>query len=111
MNKELKIKEGSLRAGHRPAVKAGGRRVPNKQGNEENAAPEKHLKKNVSERPSAVINMTRMQTMNILAGTLVKLGNEFPAEAAQASYIKPRPTVEKTVIPRKLLVIQQPRRF
>ncbi|XP_063284681.1 death-associated protein-like 1 [Pelobates fuscus] len=93
-----------------PAVKAGGMRVTKKQVSE-SGAPEKHLKKPVVERPSSLVNMTNIQAMNLLTGALDKLGHEFPADAAYLPHQKPLPTVEKTVLPKKLYIIQQPRRF
>ncbi|XP_053560719.1 death-associated protein-like 1-A [Bombina bombina] len=108
MASELKMNISSLKGGHLPAVKAGGMRVSKKQGNYENVMPEKHAKK-ISEKQSSSMNMTRMQAMNILAGALEKLSHEFPAEAAQIAHQKPRPTLEKTVLLKRLYIIQQPR--
>ncbi|XP_040295976.1 death-associated protein-like 1 isoform X2 [Bufo bufo] len=109
------MKEGAvhvceLKAGHPPAVKAGGMRVSKKQGNEENVTPEKMAKKSSSEKPSSAVNLTKMQAMNFLAGALEKLSHELPAEAAQLAHQKPRPTVEKVVLNKRLYFIQQPRR-
>ncbi|XP_044159975.1 death-associated protein-like 1 isoform X2 [Bufo gargarizans] len=109
------MKEGAvhvceLKAGHPPAVKAGGMRVSKKQGNEENVTPEKTAKKSSSEKPSSAVNLTKMQAMNFLAGALEKLSHEFPAEAAQLAHQKPRPTVEKVILNKRLHIIQQPRR-
>ncbi|NP_001091407.1 death-associated protein-like 1-B [Xenopus laevis] len=112
MTKELKVQSSpqALKAGHLPAVKAGGMRVSKKQGNDENSAPEKNAKKTLQEKPSSVLNMTKMQAMNILAGELEKLSHDFPGEAAQIAHQKPRPTVEKIIMPKRLYLIQQPRR-
>ncbi|XP_044159974.1 death-associated protein-like 1 isoform X1 [Bufo gargarizans] len=133
------MKEGAvhvceLKAGHPPAVKAGGMRVSKKQGNEENVTPEKTAKKSSSEKPRSsvpdgrslltwgavmgiertnyrsAVNLTKMQAMNFLAGALEKLSHEFPAEAAQLAHQKPRPTVEKVILNKRLHIIQQPRR-
>ncbi|XP_075687209.1 death-associated protein-like 1 [Rhinoderma darwinii] len=104
------VQVAELKGGHLPAVKAGGMRVSKKQGNEENVTPEKAAKKTLSEKPSSAVNLTKMQAMNFLAGALEKLSHEFPAEAAQIAHQKPRPTVEKAILPKRLHVIQQPRR-
>ncbi|XP_053327853.1 death-associated protein-like 1 [Spea bombifrons] len=99
-----------LKGGHLPAVKAGGMRVSKKQGNEENSAPEKNVKKPISEKPSSFMNMSKLQAMNLLAGAIEKLSYEFPAEAAHLAHQKPRPTLEKIVLPKRLYIIHQPRR-
>ncbi|KAM3916770.1 death-associated protein-like 1 [Leptodactylus fuscus] len=110
MAKENAVQVAELKGGHPPAVKAGGMRVTKKQGNEENITPDKAAKKPVYDKPSFAVNLTKMQAMNFLAGALEKLGNEFPAEAAQIAHQKPRPTVEKVILPKRLHIIQQPRR-
>ncbi|XP_075036926.1 death-associated protein-like 1 isoform X2 [Mixophyes fleayi] len=106
MTKEVHVVP--LKGGHLPA--AGGMRVSKKQGNEENGTPEKQTKKTTHEKPSSAVNLTKMQAMNLVAGSLEKLSNDFPAEASQLAQQKPRPTLEKTVVPKKLYIIQQPRR-
>ncbi|KAK6485128.1 death associated protein 1b [Huso huso] len=99
----------SLKAGHPPAVKAGGKRVA-KKGSEENALPEKETKKPTAEKRSLVV-LSKMQSISILlAGTLDKLSREFPAAAASVACNKPRPAVEKLQTPKKLYLIQQPRK-
>ncbi|XP_075465434.1 death-associated protein-like 1 isoform X2 [Ascaphus truei] len=109
MTKGVNVHLASLRGGHAPAVKAGRMRVSKKQGNEENGAVEKNVKKNIMEKTSSV-NLTKMQAMNLLAGALEKLGREFPAEAVQMAHQKPRPALEKMGLPRRLYLIQQPRK-
>ncbi|PIO23821.1 hypothetical protein AB205_0140480 [Aquarana catesbeiana] len=97
-----------LKGGHLPAVRAGGMRVTKKQGNEDSGPPEK--KRATADKPSSVVNLTKMQAMNILTGALEKLGHNYP-EAAQIAHQKPRPTVEKVISQKRLYIIQQPRRF
>ncbi|KAM9304735.1 death-associated protein-like 1 [Gastrophryne carolinensis] len=97
-----------LKGGHPPAIKAGGMRVSKKQGSEESGTPEK--KKPTADKPSSMLNFTKMQAMNILAGALEKLSHDYPAEAAQIAHQKPQPTLEKMVRPKRLHIIQQPRR-
>ncbi|XP_073401784.1 death-associated protein-like 1 [Dendrobates tinctorius] len=110
MAREGAAQTTELKGGRLPAVKAGGMRVSKKQGNEENFTPEKTAKKTAPETPSSVVNLPKVQTMNLLPGALEKLSHEFPAEAAQLAHQKPRPTVEKLILPKKQLIIQQPRR-
>ncbi|XP_058048168.1 death-associated protein-like 1 isoform X4 [Ahaetulla prasina] len=38
------------------------------------------------------------------------LKHTFPATAAQGAYEKPRPTLEKIVLPKRMCIIQQPRK-
>ncbi|KAK1165728.1 death associated protein 1b [Acipenser oxyrinchus oxyrinchus] len=100
----------SLKAGHPPAVKAGGKRVATK-GSEENAPPEKEAKKPAAEKKRSLAVLSKMQSISILlAGTLDKLSREFPAAAASVACNKPRPAVEKLQTPKKLYLIQQPRK-
>ncbi|XP_039613387.1 death associated protein 1b [Polypterus senegalus] len=99
----------ALKGGHLPAVKAGRKRVSKKQANEENGPVEKEAKKPAGEKPRSVLS--KMQSISILlAGTLEKLGREFPTSASIV-YQKPRPTIERPHTPRKLVLIQQPRKF
>ncbi|PIO23820.1 hypothetical protein AB205_0140480 [Aquarana catesbeiana] len=60
-----------LKGGHLPAVRAGGMRVTKKQGNEDSGPPEK--KRATADKPSSVVNLTKMQAMNILTGALEKV--------------------------------------
>ncbi|XP_064419858.1 death-associated protein-like 1 homolog [Latimeria chalumnae] len=111
MAQEVKQQSGSLKAGHLPAVKAGRMRVSKKQGNEENAPAERDLKKPTTEKTSSVRALSKMQTMNILlAGTLEKLSHKLPMAAAQVAHQKPRPNLEKIVVPKRMYIIQQPRK-
>nr|XP_005998024.1 PREDICTED: death-associated protein-like 1 [Latimeria chalumnae] len=84
MAQEVKQQSGSLKAGHLPA--------------------EKHL-------DCSVRALSKMQTMNILlAGTLEKLSHKLPMAAAQVAHQKPRPNLEKIVVPKRMYIIQQPRK-
>ncbi|KAM3608381.1 uncharacterized protein V6R79_024170 [Siganus canaliculatus] len=100
-----------LKAGHPPAVKAGGKRVA-KKGLEDNAThgtPEKETKRSEKLRPVATAN--RMQQVGILlAGTLDKLSHDFPETPVSVRHSKVRPAVEKHHSPRTFF-IQQPRKF
>ncbi|XP_029937536.1 death-associated protein-like 1 homolog [Myripristis murdjan] len=99
-----------LKAGHPPAVKAGGKRVA-KKSLEENAThgtPEKETKRPDKLRSPAT--SSRMQQVSILlAGTLDKLGHDFPETPVSVRHSKVRPAVEKSHSPRTFF-IQQPRK-
>ncbi|KAM5152202.1 death-associated protein-like 1 [Mantella aurantiaca] len=107
MATEVIVQSLPLKGGHLPAVKAGRMRVSKKQGIEDSGIPEK--RKSTADKPSFVMNMTKMQAMNILAGALEKLSNNCP-EASQIAHMKPRPTLEKAIFPKRLYIIQQPRK-
>uniref|UniRef100_A0A3Q3VR04 Uncharacterized protein n=1 Tax=Mola mola TaxID=94237 RepID=A0A3Q3VR04_MOLML len=100
-----------LKAGHRPAVKAGGKRVVKKSLEEgaTHGTPEKEPKK--SDKLRAVTTANRMQQVGILlTGTLDKLSHNFPETPVSVRHGKVRPAVEKPHSPRTF-VIQQPRKF
>nr|XP_046260031.1 death associated protein 1b [Scatophagus argus] len=101
-----------LKAGHPPAVKAGGKRVAKKtlEENASHGTPEKETKRSDKlSRPLATSN--RMQQVGILlAGTLDKLSHDFPETPVSVRHSKVRPAVEKPHLPRTFF-IQQPRKF
>nr|XP_023673989.1 death-associated protein-like 1 [Paramormyrops kingsleyae]XP_023674069.1 death-associated protein-like 1 [Paramormyrops kingsleyae]XP_023674146.1 death-associated protein-like 1 [Paramormyrops kingsleyae] len=97
-----------LKAGHPPAVKAGGKRVA-KKSSEENGSAEKDSKR-PAEKPRSLATSPGMQSVNILlVGTLEKLGHEFPTSPVSIRHSKVKPAVEKTHSP-KVLHIHQPRK-
>ncbi|XP_034987939.1 death-associated protein-like 1 [Zootoca vivipara] len=102
---EMSAPASPLKVGRSPAVKAGGMRVAKKL---ENAPVEKSAKIPGREKTSS-LNVIKMQSMSILlSDALVKLRHKFPAAASQ--HEKPRPTLEKIILPRRLCIIQQPRK-
>ncbi|KAA0715459.1 Death-associated protein-like 1-B [Triplophysa tibetana] len=95
----------TLKAGHPPAVKAGGMRVVKKNA-EDNV--EKETKK-VDKHKS--VPTSRLQHMSLLlAGPLEKLGHDFPETPVSVRHCRVRPGVEKPHVPRTHC-IQQPRKF
>uniref|UniRef100_A0A3P9JMC6 Death associated protein 1b n=2 Tax=Oryzias TaxID=8089 RepID=A0A3P9JMC6_ORYLA len=101
-----------LKGGHRPAVKAGGKRVV-KKGVEEGAThvtPEKDSKK--ADKPSrSLATPNRMQQVGILlTGSLDKLSHNFPETPVSVRHSKMCPAVEKPHCPRTFF-IQQPRKW
>ncbi|XP_042307890.1 death-associated protein-like 1 [Sceloporus undulatus] len=98
-------KVGALRKGHSPAVKAGGKRVSKKM---ENAPAEKNSKSSGKEKTNSA-NILKMQSMSVLlADTLDKLAHKLPPAASQVAHQKPRPTLEKIILPKRMCIIQQP---
>ncbi|KAM9851332.1 death-associated protein-like 1 homolog isoform 2-T2 [Aulostomus maculatus] len=104
-----------LKAGHPPAVKAGGKRVAKKSleesggGSSTHGTPEKETKR--SDKLRSVATSTRMQQVGILlAGTLDKLSHDFPETPVSVRHSKLRPAVEKPHSPRAFF-IQQPRKY
>ncbi|XP_017547059.1 death-associated protein-like 1-A isoform X1 [Pygocentrus nattereri] len=96
----------TLKAGHPPAVKAGGKRVV-KKSNEDNGTPEKEGKR--PEKPSRSLTISsRMQQIGILMG-LEKLGHDFPETPVSVRHSRVRPSMEKPHIQRTFF-IQQPRK-
>ncbi|TRY66200.1 hypothetical protein DNTS_028310 [Danionella cerebrum] len=99
----------TLKAGHPPAVKAGGKRVV-KKSTDENPGVEKEGKR--IEKPRSVVTPSRMPHLSLLlAGPLEKLGHDFPETPVSIRHSRVRPSVEKPHVPRLSFCIQQPRKF
>ncbi|XP_076018003.1 death-associated protein-like 1 homolog [Genypterus blacodes] len=100
-----------LKAGHPPAVKAGGKRVAKKL-SEENAThgtPDKESKRH--DKGRSVAASSRMQQVGILlTGALDKLSHNFPETPVSVRHRKVCPGVEKPHSPRAYF-IQQPRKY
>ncbi|XP_046902654.1 death-associated protein-like 1-A [Hypomesus transpacificus] len=99
-----------LKAGHPPAVKAGGKRVAKKSWEEgtSHVNPEKETRR--PDKPRSAATGNRMQQVSVLlAGTLEKLGHDFPETPVSVWHSKLRPSVEKPHSPRSFC-IQQPRK-
>ncbi|XP_066467557.1 death-associated protein-like 1 [Tiliqua scincoides] len=96
-----------LKGGRSPAVKAGGMRVSKKL---ENAPVERSSKIPGKEKMSSV-SIVKMQSVSaLLADALEKLRHTFPPAASQVAHQKPRPTLEKIILPKRMCIIQQPRK-
>ncbi|XP_034042881.1 death associated protein 1b isoform X2 [Thalassophryne amazonica] len=98
-----------LKAGHAPAVKAGGKRVVKKspEDNTTHGSPEKDRRRCDKVRSLGASN--RMQQVILLAGTLDKLSHNFPETPVSVRHSRVCPTVVKPHSPRTF-VIQQPRK-
>ncbi|XP_019377900.1 PREDICTED: death-associated protein-like 1 [Gavialis gangeticus] len=96
------------KGGRPPAVKAGGMRVSKKQ---ENGASERNPKNPVKEKISSVASIAKMQNMGVLlAGALERISHKFPAAVLQVAHQKPQPALEKITLPKRIYLIQQPRK-
>ncbi|XP_034042880.1 death associated protein 1b isoform X1 [Thalassophryne amazonica] len=99
-----------LKAGHAPAVKAGGKRVVKKspEDNTTHGSPEKDRRR--CDKVSRSLGASnRMQQVILLAGTLDKLSHNFPETPVSVRHSRVCPTVVKPHSPRTF-VIQQPRK-
>ncbi|XP_043361090.1 death-associated protein-like 1 isoform X3 [Dermochelys coriacea] len=103
--------EGSIMSGSAAGeitLKSGNRRVSKK---EENGVVEKNPKNPGKEKTSSIVSVTKMQNMGVLlADALEKISHKFPAAAAQVAHQKPQPALEKNIWPKRIYVIQQPRK-
>ncbi|XP_064574982.1 death-associated protein-like 1 [Zonotrichia leucophrys gambelii] len=91
-----------------PAVKAGGMRVSKKQ---ENGPVEKNAKLPGKEKSSAIVSFTKPQNMGVLvAEALNKMSHKIHAATLQVAHQKPQPTLEKFILPKRIYIIQQPRK-
>ncbi|XP_034281567.1 death-associated protein-like 1 [Pantherophis guttatus] len=105
-NPELSPPPSPVKGEHLPAVKAGGINVSKKL---ENAPVDRSSKFAGKEKTSSA--PVKVQHMSILlTDPLQNLKHTFPAAAAQGAYEKPRPTLEKIVLPKQMCIIQQPRK-
>uniref|UniRef100_A0A8D2NZ96 Death associated protein like 1 n=1 Tax=Zosterops lateralis melanops TaxID=1220523 RepID=A0A8D2NZ96_ZOSLA len=90
------------------AVKAGGMRVSKKQ---ENGPVVKNAKTPGKEKSSAVVSFAKPQDMGVLvAEALNKMSHKIHAAALQVAHQKPQPTLEKFILPKRIYIIQQPRK-
>uniref|UniRef100_A0A8C3MP08 Death associated protein like 1 n=3 Tax=Thraupidae TaxID=400783 RepID=A0A8C3MP08_GEOPR len=91
-----------------PAVKAGGMRVSKKQ---ENGPVEKNAKLPGKEKSSAIVSFAKPQNMGVLvAEALNKMSHKIHAATLQVAHQKPQPTLEKFILPKRIYIIQQPRK-
>ncbi|XP_028847656.1 death-associated protein-like 1 homolog [Denticeps clupeoides] len=97
----------TLKAGHPPAVKAGGMRVV-KRSAEEPAAPEKEARR--PDKPRSVVASRVQHISLVLAGTLEKFSHDFPETPVSVRHSRVKPAMEKPHAPRTF-IIQQPRKF
>ncbi|KAG7502448.1 hypothetical protein JOB18_019868 [Solea senegalensis] len=111
---KARVKESPLlKAGHPPAVKAGGKRVAKKtlEDTATHGTPEKETKRSDKLGSRSLGTFNRMQQVGILlSGTLDKLSHDFPETPVSVRHSKVRPAVEKPHLTRTFF-IQQPRKY
>ncbi|XP_010151480.1 PREDICTED: death-associated protein-like 1, partial [Eurypyga helias] len=94
--------------GHLPSVKAGGMRVSKKQ---ENGPVERNTKPPGREKTSAIAGFPRPRNMGALvAEVLSKMSHKIHAAALRVAHQKPHPALEKFIVPKRMYIIQQPRK-
>ncbi|XP_074551189.1 death-associated protein-like 1 homolog isoform X2 [Halichoeres trimaculatus] len=99
-----------LKAGHPPAVKAGGKRLVKKSLDESGTHGSSDKDSKRSDKVRSMATSNRMQQVSILlSGTLDKLSHDFPETPVSVRHSKVRPAVEKPHLPRTFF-IQQPRK-
>uniref|UniRef100_A0A663LK18 Death associated protein like 1 n=1 Tax=Athene cunicularia TaxID=194338 RepID=A0A663LK18_ATHCN len=86
------------------AVKAGGMRVSKKQ---ESGPVEKNAKAPGKEKTSAVAGFSKTQNTGVL---LAQMSHKIHAAALQVAHEKPQPALEKFILPKRIYIIQQPRK-
>jgi len=100
-----------LKAGHPPAVKAGGKRVVkrNLEDSSSHGTADKVTKS--PDKPRSLATANRMQQVSILlAGSLEKFGHDFPETPVSVRHSKVRPAMEKPHHSPRAFPIQQPRK-
>ncbi|XP_010889123.1 death associated protein 1b [Esox lucius] len=104
-----------LKAGHPPAVKAGGKRVVKKSYEESHAAPHVNPEREhkVPKSRSAATSSRMQQISILLSGTLNKWGHDFPETPVSVKHSRLRPAMEKPHSPafKSSFSIQQPKKF
>ncbi|XP_054065040.1 death-associated protein-like 1 [Rissa tridactyla] len=108
MVRRRRVSPFSPLGGRPPAVKAGGMRVSQKQ---EHGPVEKNTKPPGKEKTSAIASFSKSQNMGVLlAEVLSKMSHKIHAAALQVTHRKPQPALEKFVLPKRIYIIQQPRK-
>ncbi|XP_072300119.1 death-associated protein-like 1 homolog [Eucyclogobius newberryi] len=97
-----------LKAGHPPAVKAGGKRVA-KKSIDDGSTSEKDSKRPDKVKPVPAPNRINQVSL-LLSGTLDKLSHDFPETPVSVRHSRVQPAVEKPHFSRTYC-IQQPRKF
>ncbi|XP_008944831.1 PREDICTED: death-associated protein-like 1, partial [Merops nubicus] len=86
--------------------KAGGMRVSKKQ---ENGPVEKNIKPPGKDKTSAIVSFSKTQNKDALVPeVLSKMSHKIHAAALQVAHQKPRPALEKFILPKRIYIIQQP---
>uniref|UniRef100_A0A8C6JLW8 Uncharacterized protein n=1 Tax=Melopsittacus undulatus TaxID=13146 RepID=A0A8C6JLW8_MELUD len=89
-------------------IKAGGMRVPKKH---EYGPVGKNAKPSGKDKTSAITSFSKPQNMGVLvAEALSKMNHKMNAAALQVAQQKPQPALEKFILPKRIHIIQQPRK-
>ncbi|XP_031446356.1 death-associated protein-like 1 isoform X2 [Phasianus colchicus] len=89
--------------GRAPSVKAGGVRVSKKQ----EAIPAGRNAGPKGRDKTSIVSISKMHQTDVV---LRKISHDIPAAALQVAHQKPLPSLEKFMLPKRIYIIQQPRK-
>ncbi|XP_042733886.1 death-associated protein-like 1 isoform X1 [Lagopus leucura] len=89
--------------GRAPSVRAGGVRVSKKQ----EAIPAGRNAGPKGRDKTSVVSISKIHHMDVM---LRKISHNIPAAALQVAHQKPLPALEKFMLPKRIYIIQQPRK-
>ncbi|XP_076368512.1 death-associated protein 1-like [Tachypleus tridentatus] len=100
-----------LKAGHPPAVKAGGMRITQHKPSVHEKVTEPPKKEDDEEEETEVqVSKSAPKQQLIISGALARGDSDFPPEAVRAFHEKPTPSKDNRNISNKPAVIHQPRK-
>uniref|UniRef100_A0A8C9EWD6 Death associated protein like 1 n=1 Tax=Pavo cristatus TaxID=9049 RepID=A0A8C9EWD6_PAVCR len=89
--------------GRTPSVKVGGVRVSKKQ----EAVPAGRNTGPTGRDKTSTVSISKIHHMDVM---LRKISHNIPAAALQVAHQKPLPSLEKFMLPKRIYIIQQPRK-
>ncbi|XP_021253247.1 death-associated protein-like 1 isoform X1 [Numida meleagris] len=89
--------------GRVPSVKAGGVRVSKKH----EAVPAGRNTRPPGKDKTSMVSISRIHHVDVM---LRKISHNIPAAALQVAHQKPLPSLEKFMLPKRIYIIQQPRK-
>lgn len=99
-----------LKAGHPPAVKAGGMRITQHKPPVHEKSPEVKKTEEEEEESETKVSTSPPKQQLIISGVPVRGDADFPTEAVKAFHTKPMPSHEYRAAPNKPNMIHQPRK-
>ncbi|XP_065606637.1 death-associated protein-like 1 [Cyrtonyx montezumae] len=86
-----------------PSAKAGGVRMSKKQ----EAVPAGRNARPLGRAKTRIVNISKIHHVDVM---LHKISHNIPAAALQVAHQKPLPSLEKFMLPKRMYIIQQPRK-